>query len=109
MEGTQSTGAVQPAELGRDCPVVAMYAEGRFKPYSEAERAERGDRPSLEWNQPLVWEVIDPRGQFPGRVTLPDKTSLAAARGTTVWGIQAGEYGEGHAVRFRVRTEREKP
>ena len=85
---------------------VAMYAEGRFKPYSEAERAERGDRPSLEWNQPLVWEVIDPRGRFLGRVTLPDKTSLAAARGTTVWGIQAGEYGEGHAVRFRVRTVR---
>ena len=86
---------------------VAVYAEARFKPYTDAERAERGDRPSLEWNQPLVWEVIDPRGQFLGRVTLPDKTSLAAARGTTIWGVQAGEYGEGQAVRFRIHTDRE--
>ena len=88
---------------------VAVYAEARFQPYTEAERAERGDRPSLEWNQPLVWEVVDPRGRFLGRVTLPDKTSLAAARGNTVWGVQAGEYGEGQAVRFRIRTEREEP
>jgi hypothetical protein len=85
---------------------VAVYAEARFEPYTEAERAERGDRPSLEWNQPLVWEVFDPRGQFLGRVTLPDKTSLAAARGNTVWSVQAGEYGEGQAVRFRIRSER---
>lgn len=85
---------------------VAMYAEAHLKPYTEAERAERGDRPSLEWNQPLVWEVIDPRGRFLGSVTLPDKTSLVAARGNTVWGVQAGEYGVRQAVRFRIRTER---
>jgi hypothetical protein len=87
---------------------VAVYAEARFRPYTDAERAERGERPSLEWNQPLVWEVIDPRGHLLGRVTLPDKTSLAAARGTTVWGVQAGEYGEGQAVRFRIHTGREE-
>ena len=82
---------------------VAVYAEARFTPYSEAERAERGDRPSLEWNQPLVWEVFHPRGQFLGRVTLPDKTSLLAARGTTVWGSQSGAYDEDYVVRFRIR------
>lgn len=81
---------------------VAVYAEARFKPYSDAERAERGDRPSLEWNQPLAWEVFDAGGRFLGRLTLPDRTSLLAARGTTVWGSQAGTYGEEYVVRFRI-------
>jgi hypothetical protein len=84
---------------------VAVYAEARYKPYTEAQKAERGDRPSLEWNQPLVWEVFDPRGQFLGRVTLPDKTSLVAARGNTLWGVQSGEYNEDYAVRFRIQHE----
>jgi hypothetical protein len=86
---------------------VATYAEAIFKPYSEAERARHGDRPGMEWNQPLVWEVFEPRGQFLGRLTLPDKTSLLAARGTTVWGSQAGAYGEEYLVRFRIRPSHE--
>ena len=81
---------------------VAVYAPARFKPYTEAERAERRGRPSLEWNQPLVWEVFDPNGRFLGRVTLPDKTDLLAARGSVVLGSQAGEYDEEYIVRFRL-------
>jgi hypothetical protein len=84
---------------------VAVYAEARFKPYSDAERAERGDRPSLEWNQPLAWEVLDGGGRFLGRLTLPDKTSLLAARGTTVWGSQVGTYGEEYVVRFKIERD----
>ena len=83
---------------------VAVYAEARFTPYSETEKAERGDRPSLEWNQPLDWDVFDPKGRFLGRITLPDKTSLMAARGTTVWGSQAGAFDEEYVVRFRIQS-----
>ena len=81
---------------------VAVYAEARFVPYSPEEKAERGDRPGLEWNQPLDWEVFDPRGTFLGRITLPDGTSLVAARGNTVWGVQEGFYDEEYVVRFRL-------
>lgn len=81
---------------------VARYAEAHYRPYSQEERAERGDRPSFEWRQPLVWDVFTPAGRFLGQVTLPFGTSLLAARGTTVWGSQSGDFDEEYVVRFRI-------
>lgn len=81
---------------------VALYAEARYRPYTDEEREERGDRPDFQWRQPLVWEVLHPEGRFLGRVTLPHGTSLMAARGSTVWGAQAGEWDEEYVVRFRI-------
>jgi hypothetical protein len=49
---------------------VAVYAEARFVPYSPEEKAGRGDRPGLEWNQPLDWEVLDPDSICRGRVLI---------------------------------------
>lgn len=82
---------------------VARYAKAEHRPYTPAQRAERGERPDFEWRQPLVWDVLTPRGAFLGTVTFPPSTSLAAARGNRVWGIQSGELGEDYVVRFRIQ------
>ena len=85
---------------------VAVYAPARFKAYTEEQRAERKGRPSLEWNQPLLWDILTPTGEFLARIALPDGTSLLAARGDTVLGSQSGEWDEEYVVRFRIEGRR---
>lgn len=81
---------------------AARYWTAVYRPYTPEQRAERGDRPHFEWRQPLVWDVLDPRGAFLGRVTLPFSTSWSSASGDHVWGIQAGDLREDYVVRWRV-------
>lgn len=81
---------------------VGRYAEAEYRPYTEEEREERGDRPGFEWRQTPVWDVISPEGQFLAQLLLPPATDLAAARGSTVWGVQVGEYDEEYVVRLRI-------
>lgn len=82
---------------------VARYAQAEHRPHTPEEKAERGNRPDFEWRQPLVWEVFSPGGSFLGRVTLPPRTTLVAARGDLVWGVQWGEFREDYVVRLRIR------
>lgn len=87
---------------------VGRYATAVHRPYTPQKRAERLESgvPPFTWRQPLLWDVLDPRGAHLGTVTLPFNTTLAAARGRVIWGIQGGEFREPYVVRFRIQTTR---
>jgi len=81
---------------------VSRYVEAEHRPRSE--EARRGDRPVLEWREPPVFDVFTPGGEFLGRVRLPHRTRVMAARGTHIWAIQAGEFDEPYVVRYRLES-----
>jgi len=81
---------------------VSVYAESEYVPYSAEQRASREGRPMLEQKQAPVWEVFEADGTFLGRVELPHSTSILAVRGTTLIGLQRGEYDEQYVVSFRL-------
>ncbi len=83
---------------------VSRYTEPVFVEYSDRERAERiqHGRPLFEWRDELRWDVFGSDDSFIGSVTLPPNTTLLAASGPLVWGVRAGEFGEGYVVRWRA-------
>lgn len=85
---------------------VARHAEGVFVPESPEEQAQREQfgNPPAEWWEPLVVDVIEPRGRYLGTLHFPGYgTNVAAARGLEVWTIELGEFDEQYVVRYRVR------
>lgn len=79
---------------------VALYADADERPVRPS-----GGRVALRWRQPALWEVFDPDGRFLGRVTLPEGTRLAAASGTTVWGVRREPDSDPMAVKFRITRD----
>ena len=84
---------------------VSRYTEAAFLAYSEAEAADRLERnltATYNWRDRLRWDLFDPEDRYLGFVTLPFKTSMMAASGDAVWGVQAGDYREDYVVRWRM-------
>lgn len=82
---------------------VSRHTEATYMEYSDFERDDRIEkgRPSYQWRDRPDWDVFDAMDEYLGTVTLPFKTSFAAAAGSHVWGIQAGDYNEDYVVRWR--------
>lgn len=93
---------------------VARYVPGVEVPETEAEREARVrfDNPARTWTQPLVFDVLDPRGSYLGTLEVPHSATastvstpeLMFARDRTAWMLEKGEYGEHYVVRYRLRT-----
>jgi hypothetical protein len=88
---------------------VARHQEGYHRPETEAERTRRMNRPFggpgalMEWSEPLVTDVLEPSGRFLGTVRFPnDRTTIAWARGDTLWAVELGERDEAYLVRYRL-------
>lgn len=81
---------------------VSLYTDAVHVPMTPAERERRGGRPSLEWVEPPVWDVLDDKGRLLGTVFLPMNAILVAARDRRIWLIEHGAFGEDYLVRYRV-------
>jgi hypothetical protein len=85
---------------------VARHSEGVFIPESrdERERREQFGNPPAEWWEPLIVDVLEPRGRYLGTLRFPGyRTSVAVARNDEVWAIELGQYDEEYVVRYRIR------
>lgn len=85
---------------------IEMFAPGYMERETPGERElrERYNGLLREWRQPLVCEVIDPGGEYLGRVEFPNRqTDLVWAHGREVWVIERGEFHEQYLVRYRVQ------
>jgi hypothetical protein len=58
--------------------------------------------PPTRWREPTVYDVFDPDGTYLGRVPMPARTTMHAARGDHVWGIMLDEDDVQQVVRWRV-------
>lgn len=56
----------------------------------------------MEWRQPEVFDVLDPRGRFLGTVVLPLASQVVYAKGAYFWTIEHGEFEEQYLVRYRA-------
>ncbi|HSM59847.1 MAG TPA: 6-bladed beta-propeller [Longimicrobiales bacterium] len=83
---------------------VSRYVPANHVALSREELEEREGRPALEWIEPPVWDVWDPRGSFLGTLTLQRGAFPAAARGSEVWVVEHGSFGESYFVRYRVNA-----
>lgn len=90
---------------------VARHSEGYHVPETSEEREYRreliqyrgSEPPPLEWWEPLVVDVLDPRGQFLGTIRFPsNQIRMAEAYGDAVWAIERGELDEQYVVRYRI-------
>lgn len=90
---------------------VARHSEGYHVPETQEEREYRreliqyrgSEPPPLEWWEPLVIDVLDPRGRFLGTIRFPsNQTRIAEAYGDTVWAVERGELDEEYVVRYRI-------
>lgn len=81
---------------------VFRYTEAEHHPGHITTAAERGGWPTIEWLEPSVYEVFDPRGSLLGSVTLPRDSEILFARGQKVWTLERGQYDEHYVVRYRV-------
>lgn len=102
-----SIQAVKPAwrqlYVGGDGRIwVSRYVEAEHHPGHVSRAAERGGWPTIEWLEPQVYDVFDPRGSLLGSVTFPIASEILFARGQRVWTLERGEYDEPYVVRYRV-------
>jgi hypothetical protein len=90
---------------------VARHTEGYHRPETPEERERRreliqyrgSEPPPLEWWEPLVVDVLDPRGRFLGTIRFPsNRIRVVEARGSTVWAVEHGEFDEQYVVRYRI-------
>ena len=80
------------------------------RPAEEIPAAERGEPfvangetiPPRAWRVPVVYDVFDPDGRYVGRVPVPRRTSLRAARGDIVWAVTRDSLDVEQITRFRV-------
>jgi hypothetical protein len=101
---------VKPAyrgfDIGADGEIwVRTYTDARkvdVEPPSTQSGGPQPPPPSLSWREPIVYDVFDPGGTYFGQVRMPERVSLAAHRGTEVWGIMSGEFDELYVVRYRL-------
>lgn len=103
--------STKPAYRGFD-----IGADGQIwvRVHSEAEKVEPEAMPALPpeteapppitWREPVVYDVFDPDGTYLGQVRMPERVSLAAHRGTEVWGTLRGEFDEVYVVRYRLES-----
>ena len=69
----------------------------------EKELRERYDGLLREWREPVVFEVIEPEGQYLGRIEFPNRqTDVILARGRLVWVVEKGAFDEPYVVRYRI-------
>lgn len=87
---------------------VSRYARAEHVPVSR-EEDEKRTCPRPEWREPPIWDVIDPRGRYLGTIETPRGAALAAARGSHVWFVEQGEFGENYVSRYRIGTPNEGP
>ncbi|GMV08263.1 MAG: hypothetical protein AMXMBFR53_45380 [Gemmatimonadota bacterium] len=60
--------------------------------------------------QPVVYDVLDPRGTFLGTLRFPGsawanpwpRTEAVQARGDRVWTVEYGDFDEQYVVRYRI-------
>lgn len=91
---------------------VARYARGERVAESTSQRKEREKygNPPRTWAQPVVFDVLDPRGRLMGTLRFPNsawagpgsRTRLLHAQGTVVWVLEHGEFEEQYVVRYRI-------
>ena len=117
-EGFAERNGRRPRRIPTEKPafsLVRIDAEGRFwvqmhtpgypdseTPGEEARR-EKYNGLKREWREAFVCEVIEPSGQYLGRLEFPNRqTELAVAKGERVWVIEKGLYDEEYVVRYRI-------
>lgn len=81
---------------------ISRYVAADFVGHTSAELRRRGDRPTYQWKEQPTWEVLDPRGQFLGRVATPRNGWVAAVVDRTIWIVERGEFDENYVVRYRI-------
>jgi len=98
---------------------IALDADGRFwmqlsqpanrlPPDPDARPDPAGLPPLDRWNEPIVYDVFEPDGQFLGTVHVPERTRLMYMRGDQVWAVQTDESDVQYVVRFRIVTNATK-
>ena len=85
---------------GRIWVQVATPSE-RFEPAVEAAR-DGPDRPQLGWQEPVVYDILEPDGRWIGRVAVQQGLRLHAMTGDIVWGSQSNELDVPFVTRFRI-------
>lgn len=80
---------------------VSRYARAEHEPVPRKE-GETSRCPRPEWREPPIWDVIDPRGRYLGTIETPRGAALAAARGSHVWFVERGQFGEDYVSRYRI-------
>lgn len=83
---------------------VGLYRTAARYPRAEQLTDNGTGRPPLTWLEPNTWDVFERSGRYLGRLDLPASGRLIAARGTTVWVIEEGEFGEQYVVRYGITT-----
>jgi hypothetical protein len=95
---------------------VRLHQPGYRVPEDATRRAEREqacrffgaskaecDQRLREWYESLVYEVIEPSGQYLGRLELPHRdVEMKQAPGRILWVVGKGELGEPYVVRYRI-------
>jgi hypothetical protein len=103
-------------ELPRDKPpwrALLVDADGRIwvERYTRAEHhpdlvtaAASFGWPNVNWVEPVVYDLFDPRGSFIGSVTLPDRSEMLYASGAHVWVRWRGPFDEHYVIRYSMRS-----
>jgi len=81
---------------------VQRYSSAEHVPGHESRASVVGGFPTIEWVEPLRYDVLDPRGSYLGSVVLPTEADFLFAREQFVWTLERGEYDEPYVVRYRV-------
>jgi hypothetical protein len=76
---------------------VTRHVEAELVPEDPAPQR----RPPINWREPPVWDVIDPRGTYLGTIR-PAGGRLAAATGMRLWIVETGDFDEQYVVRYRI-------
>ena len=80
---------------------VARYAQAQHHPDLVNRLVEYG-WPNVNWLEPTVYDVLDPRGKYLGSATFPPGAEIKYARGANVWLVEQGEFDEHYVARYVV-------
>lgn len=83
---------------------VSRYTKAVQQPGYESRAFQNGGLPNVDWLEPVLFDVIDPRGLLVGAVKLPAGSEIAFSRGDHVWVIERGSFDEQYVVRYRMAT-----
>ena len=81
---------------------VHRYSAALHRPGYSTPSAERGGWTAVEWVEPVVFDLLDPRGQYLGSISLDDRTEFAYSVGNWLWVIERGEFDEAYVVRYAI-------
>ena len=67
-------------------------------------RARYAPPPANLWDEPRVYDIFAPTGDFLGRLTVPERASYAASKGPFIWLVVRDDDDVPTVVRYRVAS-----